>query len=802
MHLKKIQKLLALLFIFASCSFACFAQVAEDWYYGKIIAKVRFEGTKYVKASDLTGITQTFIGKRFSDEVYFDLLGRIGALEFFETYDSAVTPGDADYNSVIITFTVVENPVVSKISFVGNRQLNNAQLKGKINIKDQEIFSAAKLANEEVNLRNYYLEKGYTNVRVSSNVNYADDGVEISFLINEGASTILRSVKFEGNQVFSERTLLSTMQSKTKSLFNKGSFQESTLEIDKQSILLYYQNRGYIDVQMTDVIREESVDERGNTVLDITFVISEGYQYTYAGISFEGNWLFSSEFLASKINLEVGDVFNYTKFSEGLTAISDVYYENGYITTGIYPEQMKDADRRQIALKLYIEERSRSHIESIVVQGNKKTKDNVIFRELPFVAGDVFSKTKLTAGMRNLMNLQFFSSVVPDILPGSEDDLVNIVMNVEDTSTTSIELGMAFSGLADANSFPVSIYANWGDTNVNGTGQSIKLGAEASFDTQSLSFSYGNNWIGGEPISYAMSVQASHKTASTLQAVYTIDGLDTTSYNMKYNQAIVSVSNTLGRRWYPNDWILSLTGGLSNDFTRNFYDKSLTPVDTTVSNYHTNWGFLNTVWGQAALDNRDYQANPSSGWFLSERVSWTGLVPKLEKQFFFRSDTTAEYYKTILNAKITDKFDLNVVFANIAKLSFIRPYKNAISDINRLYIDGVFNARGWDSIGSVKGNLLFTNSMELRAPLIPNILAADIFFDTAMLRSSGENFLKNISSNEMYFSFGPGIRSLVPQLPIRVLLANTFKVDSSGFKWGNGRGPDLKVVLSFVQTNY
>ena len=261
-----------------------------------------------------------------------------------------------------------------------------------------------------------------------------------------------------------------------------------------------------------------------------------------------------------------GDIFNYTKFNEYLSNMSDAYYENGYLTTTIVPEPYKDDDLRQISYLIHIQERVRSHVESISVIGNKKKKDKVILREVPIEPGDVFSRSKLMNGMKNLYNLQYFSNIIPDVVPGSEEDLMNIVLNVEEKSTTSIEGGLTFTGIADPNSFPVSLFGTWKDSNFLGTGREISVTASLSFSERSLGFSYSDEWLFDKPIGYSAAVKGAWKTQSTLQKVYTPRGLDVSNYNMAYDQISISIDNALGKRWYLNDMVLGISGGLSNTY--------------------------------------------------------------------------------------------------------------------------------------------------------------------------------------------------------------------------------------------
>ena len=267
-----------------------------------------------------------------------------------------------------------------------------------------------------------------------------------------------------------------------------------------------------------------------------------------------------------------------------------------------------------------------------------------------------------------------------------------------------------------------------------------------------------------------------------------------------YTSWNVALNNSLGYRWYLDDSVVSLSGGLTNNFLRNTYDTSLIPVDETISSYENNWGLQNSIWSAVGIDSRDYRPNPTPGWFAKETLSWSGLLP-IEKQFFLRSDTIGEYYITPFNIPVNEKYNLQVTFAAISALGLIQPVRGQISSSNRLQIDGMFVGRGWDEMYKQKGNMMWSNNFELRVPVVPNILAVDFFLDAVALKEEAPSNYSGIHSGDFYFSFGPGVRSLVQQLPLRFMLANTFKMENGVFRWGNGKGPEWKTVISFVMTN-
>ncbi len=792
-------------FAMASLATGAFAQPSDTWYYGKKIRNIEFKGLEYVTSIDLGGVIAPFVGKEFTDELYLDLLNRVYALDLFEDVSPIALPGDARGDSVVIEFTVVEKPFVSELRFTGNRSIRDAELKEAISTKARSIFSPSKVLLDERAIRDLYLKKGYTNVRVSSSTEDKDDGVVVTFSISEGRSTVVREIGFNGNTVVNSRTLKGLLSMKTAGIFNKGAFQESQLEVDKQAIVAYYQNRGYIDAAILDVVRTVTYNEKDDCdELSIQYVIQEGSQYTFAGITFTGNTIFPTEQLRGLVRLQDGDVFNMGRFQEGLVAVTDLYYENGYTSNYFNPIEDKDGETRQVAVNLMIVENPRSHIENIFIRGNEKTKDYVVLRELPIESGDIFSKAKVTTGLRNLFNLQFFSAIVPEIVPGSEENLVDLVLNLEEQSTTSIEFGLSFSGIADPEAFPVSLFFKWQDANLFGTGKLISANFALSKDSQTLSLGYGDSWLFGLPVSVSASAGVSHTINHGLRKVYMPDGsVNDGSYYMEYNQVSIDLGVSVGRRWVPDFAIFTLSGGINSSILRNFYDDSIyTPADSTISNYHNKWGMQNSVWIAGSIDDRDLNYDPSSGWFAKQQLSWTGLIPRLETEFFLRTDTKAEGYLTLLDLPVTDVWSLKFVLAGLSSLSFVIPTPDSeLSSSNKLYIDGMFTGRGWSSIyNSHRGRALWNNTVELRMPVAPGIFSLDFFFDAAVIKDTPENFFKDLRTEDVYYSFGPGFRFSLPQFPLRLLLANTFQVRDGGVKWRNGSGPEWQFVLSFSIT--
>ncbi|MCR4953320.1 MAG: outer membrane protein assembly factor BamA [Treponema sp.] len=796
--------------LFLLLGFSVFAQESDDWYVDQPITKIDFEGLRNVKKSDLNGVTSYYLNKPFTDDNYNDLLDRLYALDLFEDIEPYAKHESKNNNNVMLVFVVKERPVISSISFSGNKKIRNADLREVVKSKATDVYVEGKILLDERMLRDHYLSKGYSNSRISHKIEDTESGVKVTFVIDEGSNTVIKAINFSGNTIASARALKSKMQLKEVGFMKDGAFQQSLLEADKKVILNYYRERGYVDANIVDVRMDSELNEAKQRLeYTITFVIQEGTQYKYSGISVSGNEVFSNEELLAKMKLREGAVYNEVKFQEGLANMSGLYYEYGYMSADFYPMPIKDIDRHEIGYEIKITENKRSHVENIIIKGNTKTKDYVIRREIPIEPGDVFSRDKIVNGIRNLYNLQYFSNIIPEPQAGSEENLVDLVFNVEEQSTTTLNFGMTFSGVTDPNEIPISLYGRLQNTNLFGEGKSLSTQLTLSNTQQSIDLTYGQNWIGNLPIAFSQSLSFSHTNSTTQTNWYSPTmGLDQYYYYMAYEGWTGSLGTAFSRRWTPDFAILTAGAGITNSLTNYVYDESaFTPTDLGISMFANRWGLLNSVWTSFSVDGRDISYDPSKGWFTSERLSWYGLIPGLEKEFFLKSDTKLEGYLTLFNIPFTDEYSLKGVLAGLTSFTALFPaFDTTISESNRLYIDGMFNGRGWTEIyktSAARGQAMWSSQVEFRVPIVPNIIGVDVFHDAVAIKDNVGEMFSGLNLNDFYFSFGPGIRFLVPQFPLHLLFTWRYRIQDGQFQWADSNNikDAFQFVLSFNITN-
>ncbi|HKK49080.1 MAG TPA: outer membrane protein assembly factor BamA [Alkalispirochaeta sp.] len=819
------------------------AQSDSEWYLNKPIEAIEFEGLDTVAENELSGVTDPFVGRDFTEPTFLELQRRLYALDYFEQIiPNAVRPPDGDEDRVIIRFEVQERPVISSIEFNGNDRLGRNRLLDVVVLSRGDMVTRSKLRVDEEAIRSLYLEQGFPDVEVSSEFIEDDDGENIvRFSVNEGDQISIETIEFVGNRFAGDSTLRGVIQLRERNIFNKGLFQASTLETDRNRIRRYYNEQGYVDAEVVEVeqsLREDEEDDR--TFMTLTFLIEEGERYTFGGVDLTGNTIFTDEELLELVRLEEGEVLDLNRFDQDYQRIADRYYENGYIFNQITREQVRDEENNVVSFQIDIVERNRAHIENIVIRGNEKTRDYVIEREIPLEVGDVFSASKIREGLRNLANLQFFSSVAPETPQGSVEGLMDLVINLEEANTAEIVFGVAFGGNQD---FPVSAQIQWQDRNFLGRGQTFGVQATASPINQQVSFNFlerwllGRRWSGGLNLSFERAV-VNNIPQDVIPPVYGDDDDNAvpdpysqadyngstasipSEYLMSYDEYSISLGANTGYtfRTPVGRFVPRTSVGTSINLIT--YDDSLyRPFRQTTRENLDAWRFRNRWSLGAALDNRDFVYSPSSGYRLDQGITFVGGALGGERHYV-RTESTAETFFTLWDIPLGD-WSWKGVLGLHSKLSFIWPnfYLSegndryfATSDSDLLRIDGMFNSRGWPFQSN--GTTLWNNWMELRMPISEQVIWWDTFFEAATLRTFGDSSqwsdrerLTDLQLADWQFSMGTGIRFVIPQFPIRLYLAKRFEYDESGnIEWqtGNlfnggdvnsGRGLDLVFTI-------
>ncbi|MCK7487356.1 MAG: hypothetical protein MZU97_18980 [Bacillus subtilis] len=301
--------------------------------------------------NELDAVVQAYKGKVFSESLWMDLQASVYELDYFDEISPMALPGDTDYSTIIIKFTVTEKPWIESVRVDGagasGREILDAAL-----LKSGDIYNQTKARTDEKAIPAALRGKGIRR-RVGVELHgtrprelprarlpgirgepggHQGDPVRGEYLPGRGLPEIKLSLKEQG-------------------LFQPGLFQEQKLEADRIQIVDLYQSRGYVDAKIVDVLREINREEgTQKSRLILTFVISEGEQYNFGGLEYSGNRIFTTEKLSTLVRSKEGVILNYRTLLADKQRIEDLYYENGYIFNRIEMKERRDQDRRVIAL--------------------------------------------------------------------------------------------------------------------------------------------------------------------------------------------------------------------------------------------------------------------------------------------------------------------------------------------------------------------------------------------------------------------------------------------------------------------
>ena len=780
-----------------------------DWFLEKPISAVEFRDLDTVDESDLRPIVDPYLGRTFEWDLYFELEGALYATELFESLEADAEKGDEEGSTVIVVLSVQERPTIDDIVIDGERRIREGQILNAMASEPDAILNSRRLEEDLDAIRDLYETDGFGSARVESTVvpDASANRVTVRITITEGTRTTVVSIDFVGNEFASAGTLRSQMETRERALLQRGLFSESAFQRDLDSLVSYYRSNGYVDASIDRVERSIEHDAEGDQdLLSLTLHVSEGRTFQYAGTEFDGNSVFTDEELQALVRHRPDRSINLETVGADFARLQDLYYENGYIFNGFDQELIRDDEQGTILVRVTITERDGAHIENITIQGNVKTREHVLRRELPFEVGDVFNRTEIVRGLQNLYNLQYFTSVEPSTPPGSAPGLMDVQITVEEGTTADIGFGATFAG----GDFPLSGFVRWSERNFSGLGQTVSVDLSASQLRQALSLGFREPWLLGQPWSAGITLSGEHAVVrgvaqDVLPPVFTDEESDQAvpdpyvseddytsgtpipdQYTMQYDTFAISAEVSSGYRFETLIGRVIVRGGFGSSLEFLVYDPQVNrPFDRTIRDQFERWSVVNSLWTGVAWDRRDFFLNPTDGTLLSQRVTLTG-GPLSGDRHFIVLDSQAEAFTTLFDVPLSDVFDLSVVLAGHTGFSMILPQLRSCGAVNGdpglcwdqvlgqedlLIIDGTSVGRGWEPV--FDGEALWDNKVELRVPIDPQIIWGVLFLDAALLWDD-RGAIGDTSLDDVHFSAGFGLRFAVPQLPLRLYLAKPF----------------------------
>ena len=347
-----------------------------------------------------------------------------------------------------IVVTVVENPVIGRIAFEGNKKVKDEQLTSEIQSKPRGTFSRPMVQSDAQRIVEIYRHSGRYDVRVTPEIiEQPNNRVDLVFTIVEGGKTGIKSIEFVGNVAYSSyrlRDIIKTRESNLLSFLGGADvYDPDRVEADRDLIRRFYLKHGYADVQVVAALTEYDPERKGFLV---TFKIEEGQQYRVGSVAFNSSIAtLDGNTLSSFSHVYVGSVYNAEALEKSVEEMQIEASRRGYAFAIVHPRGDRNFDAHTVSIVFGIDEGPRTYIERINIRGNTRTRDYVIRREFDVSEGDAYNRALVDRAERRLKNLDYFKTVKIATEPGSSSDRVILVVDLEEKSTGDFSVSGGYS---------------------------------------------------------------------------------------------------------------------------------------------------------------------------------------------------------------------------------------------------------------------------------------------------------------------------------------------------------------------
>src|SRR5713101_7067830 len=347
-----------------------------------------------------------------------------------------------------LVVTVVENPVIGRIAFEGNKKVKDEQLSAEIQSKPRGTLSRPMVQSDAQRIAEIYRRSGRYDISVNPEIiEQPNNRVDLVFTITEGGKTGVKSVDFIGNNAYSSyrlKDIIKTHESNLLSFLGGGDvYDPDRVEADRDLIRRFYLKHGFADVQVVAALTEYDPEKKGFLV---TFKIEEGQQYRVATVNFQSSiGTLDGNTLRTFSRVYVGSLYNAEALEKSVEEMQIEASRRGYAFAIVRPRGDRNFEAHTVSITFAIDEGPRTYIERINVRGNTRTRDYVIRREFDLSEGDAYNRALVDRAERRLKNLDFFKSVKITTEPGSSSDRVILIVDLEEKSTGDFSVSGGYS---------------------------------------------------------------------------------------------------------------------------------------------------------------------------------------------------------------------------------------------------------------------------------------------------------------------------------------------------------------------
>lgn len=740
----------------------------------EFVADILVEGNARIEDEAIIRIISTRPGNEYIPKVLSNDLKLVYNMGYFD--DIRIEAADSPEGK-IVTFHVLEKPTVKFIDFKGNNRIKTEKLMEDIEIHAGAILNIFNIRKNIQRIELQYQDKNFHSAKVSYETkDLGNNQVTLIFVIDEGKKVLIKELKIVGNHAYSTKKLKKFMKTSEKGFFSwltsSGDYKEENIERDVAMLDAFYQNNGYMMVRVAD----PEIETRDN-YLYVTIKLEEGPRYKMGKLDVAGDLILSKEELLKPLTAAKEEYFNRDVVREDMIALKDIYADYGYAFAEATPQVRQHAEEQRTDITFMLEKGEQVYFDKINISGNKKTRDNVIRRELKVKEQGLYSGADLDRSVRNLDRLDFFEEVKVNTYKGPGNNTMVLNLEVEEKPTGNFMFGGGYSSIERA-FFSASIAQN----NWRGKGQSLSAQMQLGSYTQQFNVKFIEPWLFDIPL---------------------IAGVTLYNWTMDYDEYDKeSMGGTISASYPFFNEDLRLYTNYSYDIGKLTF-VSGDAADETLDLYQET-NITSSITFGTVFDTRDKIINPTRGQNHRLSVEYAGLAGDVG---FTKISGQVGWYIPI--------FDWLIGFIHGEAGYIIENSNKILPDYERFRLGGINSIRGFDwrelhlykfnsngSLASVGGNQMLQANFELQIPVMKSAgLLGILFFDTGQVFDEDAYFADEIPGengapstftwteadfdfSRMRRSIGVGVRWNAPGFgPIRIeygYILDQKEIDSTG----------------------
>lgn len=452
-----------------------------------VVKDIRVEGVQRTEAGTVFSYLPVKVGERIDDDKAAQSIKALYATGFYTDVRLEVE------NDVLVVF-VVERPAIAQIEISGAKEFSKDNLKDGLKtagISEAKIFDRSLLDRAEKEIKRQYTSRGFYSSKVATTVTPLErNRVSLTFTIEEGDASKIVDINIIGAKTVSESTLLKEFEQTTSGWFTfftkDDQYSKQKLSGDLEKLRSYYLNRGYLDfnIESTQVSITPEKDK-----IFITIVINEGEVYKISDVKFSGELKITEAEMRSLLLFKAGETFSRQKIVDSVKAINDRLGNDGYSFANINPVPERDPVAKTASFTMFVDPGRRVYVRRINVQGNSRTRDEVVRRELRQLESGWYSVDKINRSKERLERTFFFEEVTVETpsVPGTNDQ-VDLNVTVKERNTGSLQFGVGYGSGPDR----LTVSASVSQANIFGTGNQLSFRINSSQISRAYEVSYLN----------------------------------------------------------------------------------------------------------------------------------------------------------------------------------------------------------------------------------------------------------------------------------------------------------------------